>query len=82
MVNWNKLDLGHEPTVQEQRIFAGAIAMVLGRGLTESTDDWYIDVLENALGCTFKTAFTEDEANRLANVLSKTIPEHTLEISI
>jgi hypothetical protein len=82
MENWIKLDLGHEPTVQEERIFAGAIAMVLGKGLTESTDDWHIDVLESALGCKFKIAFTEDEANRLANVLSKTIPEHTLEISI
>ena len=83
MVNWIKLDLGHKPTVQEERIFAGAIAMVLGKDLLESTDDWHIDVLnDQALGCKFKTAFTEDEANRLANVLSKTIPEHTLEISI
>lgn len=82
MKNWIKLDLGHEPTVQEQRIFAGAIAMVLGKELTESTDDWYIDVLKDgALGCTFKTAFTEEQGNRLANVLRKTIPEHTLEIS-
>ena len=82
MVNWIKLDLGHTPTVQEERIFAGAIAMVLGKGITESTDDWYIDVLDNALGCKFRTAFTKDEADRLSNVLSKTIPEHTLEISI
>ena len=82
MENWIKLDLGHEPTVQEERIFAGAIAMVLGKTLVESKDDWHIDVLESALGCKFNIAFTEDEANRLAHVLSKTIPEHTLEISI
>ena len=83
MENWIKLDLGHTPTVQEERIFAGAIAMVLGKDLLESTDDWHIDVLDDqALGCKFKTAFTEDEANRLAHVLSRTIPEHELEISI
>ena len=83
MVNWIKLKLGHTPTVQEERIFAGAIAMVLGKDLLESTDDWHIDVLDDhALGCKFKTAFTEDEANRLAHVLSRTIPEHELEVSI
>jgi len=82
MENWIKLDLGHEPTIHEQRIFAGAIAMVLGKGLTESTDDWHIDVLESSLGCKFNVAFTEEEANRLSKVLSKTIPDHELEISI
>jgi hypothetical protein len=82
MENWIKLDLGHEPTVHEQRIFAGAIAMVLGKNLIESKDDWHIDVLETGLGCQFKVAFTEDEGNRLANVLQKTIPNHELEISI
>ena len=82
MENWIKLDLGHEPTVHEQRIFAGAIAMVLGKDLLESKDDWYIDVLkDNALGCTFRTALTDDQANRLSNVLAKTIPDHDLEIS-
>ena len=83
MDNWVKLSLNYEPTGREQNILAGAIAMVLGKELTESEHEHTLDVLnDNAIGILLQKPLSEEQADRLANVLRKTIPDHDLEISM
>jgi hypothetical protein len=83
MENWVKLSLNYEPTGREQNILAGAIAMVMGKELTESEKEHTLDILkDNAIGIMLEKPLTEEQANRLANVLRKTIPDHDLEISM
>ena len=83
MDNWVKLSLNYEPTGREQNILAGAVAMVIGEELVESTREHTIDVLkDNAVGIMLDKPLTEEQADRLAKVLRMTIPDHDLEVSM
>ena len=83
MNNWVKLNLHYEPTGREQNILAGAIAMVLGEQLIESQQEHTLDILkDNAIGIMLEKPLTQEQADKLANVLRKTIPDHDLEVSM